>query len=259
MLLLATSLPKNRYIAALTHFLFSVIVFAFFVGVLLVFWFPNPYFSASGGWQGLRIVAAVDLALGPLITLIIFNTKKPRKELMTDIGIIVVIQFAALFWGLKAVYDQHPIAVAFLDSSFYTVPAAALQGQDSERSDLERFGAKSPVFVFVQRPDSGAELDRFIEMLEVQRIPPHEQAWLYQGISENFSRISRSSLDIEEIMATNVDMKQDIEALLAKTRTSLHDNFYIALTSRYRNVVLVFTADGELLGSVNAPYKKGDV
>jgi hypothetical protein len=257
-MLLSSKLPQNRYIAALVHFLFSVCVFALFVGILLLFWFPNPYFSASGGWQGLRIVAAVDLVLGPLVTLVIFNTKKSRRELISDISVVVFIQLAALSWGLKAVYEQRPVAVVYLDSSFYTVPAASLKGQGVDLADLEQFGTKAPVFVYVQRPDGGAELGRFSESLE-EGVPPHEQVWLYQSMQENFNAIRRSSLNIEGIMTANEGMKSDVEALLMDTGTALHDNFYIALTSRYRNVVLVFTADGELLGSINAPYKKGDV
>lgn len=256
---LASKLPQNRISASLVHFLFSVGIFALFVGILLFFWFPNPYFSASGGWQGLRIVAAVDLVLGPLVTLIIFNVKKSRRELTTDIGLIVVIQMLALVWGIKAVYEQRPVAIVFLDSGFYTVPAASLKRQDIDLSELDPFGSTKPVFVFVQRPYEGADLARFAQEVEQDGTPPHEQVWLYQDMQANFDRIKNSSLDIEGIMVANADMRSDIEKLLEKTGTELHSNYYISLTSRYRNVVFVFSADGELIGSVNAPYKKGEV
>lgn len=252
-------LSPNRFTAAGTHFLCSVAIFVVLVGVLLFFWFPNPYFSAAGGWQGLRIVAAVDLVLGPLITLIIFNVKKPRKELATDIAVVVFIQLAALVWGLKAVYEQRPVAVAFLDNSFYTVPAAALNKQGIDLKELAPFGSKKPVFVFVEKPYQGADFERFTREGQQEGTPPHEQVWLYRDIQANMSRIQRSSLDIEEIMVVNAGMKSDVEKLLEETHTELLSNYYISLTSRYRNVVLVFTAEGTLLGSVNAPYKEDDI
>lgn len=250
---------RSRYHAALIHFLASLSVFTLFVGILLFFWYPSPYFSASGGWQGLRLVAAVDLVLGPVVTLIVFNLKKSRRELVTDMSVVVFIQLAALFWGVVAVYDQRPVAVVFSDTSFYTVPALAITNQGISLDTLDEFGSERPVYVFVQRPDSGADLQRFEREVYAREIPPHEQVWLYQPLDENFATIRRSSLDIEEVMATNADMKADIENLLQKTGTGLNDNFYIALTSRYRNIILVFDAQGQILGTVSAPYKSGDV
>ncbi|MDP1930633.1 MAG: hypothetical protein Q8L60_04150 [Gammaproteobacteria bacterium] len=249
----------SRYSAAAFHFALSFAVFTLLVGVLLIFWYPSPYFSASGGWQGLRIVAAVDLVLGPIITLVIFNTTKSRRELIIDMSVVIVMQLFALAWGVKAVYDQRPVAVVFSDTSFFTVPAAALTVQGVDVDMLSEFGEGLPVYVFVQRPDSGPDLERFTYELNDNRIPPHEQVWLYQPLIENFATISRSSVDIKEVMAANADMKVDIEGLLDDTGTALDDNFYIALTSRYRNIILVFDGQGRILGTVSAPYKSGDV
>lgn len=249
----------NRYHVAFLHLLSSILVFLLFLAVILLLWYPNPYFSASGGWQGLRLVAMVDLVLGPLLTLILCNAKKSRRELSLDLGIIVLLQLFALGWGVKAVYGQRPVAVVFLDSSFYTVPAAAIVGQEGGLDSLEQFGQQVPVYAYVQRPDSGPDFERFEREVYELQIPPHEQTWLYQPLAENFATIRRSSIDIEEVMAANADMKADIESLLDETGTALGDNYYIPLTSRYRNIILVFDAQGQILGTVSAPYKSGDV
>jgi hypothetical protein len=94
----------TRLSAAFVHFLCSLSLFALFVGVLLFVWYPAPYFSASGGWQGLQLVAAVDLVLGPLCTFILFNPRKSVRELRTDIGLVVLLQLLALAYGVKAVH-----------------------------------------------------------------------------------------------------------------------------------------------------------
>lgn len=249
----------DRYSASGLHFLFSLSVFSLFVGVLLLFWYPNPYFSASGGWQGLRLVAAVDLVLGPLITLIIFNPKKSRRELSMDIGLVVLLQMGALLWGILAVYEQRPVAVVFLDTSFYTVPASAISAQDIDLDILDDYGDRRPVFVFSRRPESTSEQERFRLAIEEERIPPHEQVWLYQPLAEHFEQVRRSSLDVEEIMNTNAEMKADIEQVLAKAQAQLNDLVFLALTSRYRNIVLIFNVQGDLVGTINAPYKSGEL
>lgn len=250
---------RNRYAASGLHFLLSLSVFALLIGVLLQFWYPKPYFSASGGWQGLRLVAAVDLVLGPLITLVIFNPKKSRRELSFDIGIVVLIQLSALLWGIKAVYEQRPVAVVFLDTSFYTVPAAALNAQGIDLDVLDGLGPERPVYVYARRPEPGPEQERFQQAVEVERIPPHEQPWLYQSFAAQFGQARRAALDAQEIMAANPTMRAEIEQVLAKAQARMSDLVFLALTSRYRNVVLIFDAQGALLGTVSAPYKTGEL
>lgn len=250
---------NKRYAATVFHFAVSLIIFFVLVGILLFSWYPSPYFSASGGWQGLRLVAAVDLVLGPLMTFILVKNGKSRRELLLDIGLVVLVQFSALGWGIKAVYEQRPVAVVFLDSSFYTVPALAITSQGLDLELLDAFGEEQPVLVYAERPDAGEEFERFARAVNEDRIPPHEQTWLYRPLSDNFSTVVRSTLDVEEIMASNADMKADLEQLLQRTGTELDENYYLALTSRYRNIVLVFDVAGHLLGSVSAPYKSGAV
>jgi len=249
----------TRYSASLLHFLFSLSVFGVLVGILLQVWYPAPYFSASGGWQGLQLVAAVDLVLGPLITLIIYNPAKSLRELRIDIACVVVLQLGALAFGVKAIHDQRPVAVVFLDTSFYTVPAQAISSQGLSLSALRLYGDTFPVFVYAERPQAGPQFERFVRAVEVEQIPPHEQVPLYRPLAENFSSVIRSSLDVDEIMAGNADMRAQFEALRDRTGRALTELHAIALTSRYRNIVLMFDASGALVGTVSAPYKSGEL
>lgn len=249
----------TRFTASLLHFLASLSVFAILVGILLQEWYPSPYFSAAGGWQGLQLVAVVDLVLGPMLTLIIYNPSKSSRELRIDIASVVLLQVIALMFGVKAVYEQRPVAVVFLDTSFYTVPALAISNQGIPLTELSRFGESFPVYVYAERPESGPDFDRFVQSVEEQQIPPHEQVPLYRPLGENFPRVIRSSLDVTEIMNTNTDMREQFEMLQARTGIALHEMHALALTSRYRNIVLMFDASGRLLGTISAPYKSGDL
>jgi hypothetical protein len=251
---------SNRFTATVVHFFISLVVFIALIGILLFSWYPSPYFSASGGWQGLRLVAAVDLVLGPLMTLIIFNPQKSRRELAVDLGLVVLLQLAALGCGIKAVYEQRPVAVVFLDSNFYTVPALAITSQGIDLDVLDPFGEERPVLVYAERPkEEGEDFARFAMAVREQRVPPHEQAWLYRSLSDNFSTVVRSTLEIEEIVTNNAAMSAELERLLERTQSEMQENYYLALTSRYRNIVLVFDVAGYLLGSISAPYKTGEL
>lgn len=247
----------NRYSAALLHFSISCLIFLIFIAGLLLLWYPSPYFSASGGWQGLQLVALVDLVLGPFLTLIIYNARKSRKELFADFSIIAVVQVSALLWGINAVYEQRPVAAVFWEGSFYTVPAKSLTNQGENLERLKQFGNKMPVYVYALQPQNKAEYEAMLQEISERHIPPHEQLNRYRPLGEHYSDIRSASLNINEIIESNKAMGKRLEEILQASGTSLDDNYYIALESRYRNIVLVFSQQDQLLGMLNAPLKEG--
>ena len=90
------------------HMSLSVVVFIFLAYPIYFNWYPQPYFSVDGGWQGIRLVGAVDLVLGPFITFLIFDLRKSRREILFDLVTILVIQLGALAYRLHANYAQRP-------------------------------------------------------------------------------------------------------------------------------------------------------
>lgn len=75
----------------------------------------------SGGLQGLGLVLGIDLILGPLLTFLVFNPKKSRREKISDFTVIGLIQLAALVYGMYMVYQAHPKMVLFYPNSYSAV------------------------------------------------------------------------------------------------------------------------------------------
>ena len=76
---------RTRLRAAAIHLALSALV-AMLAGVLVfALWYPFPYRDVSGGSELFRLVVAVDVVLGPLITFAVFNRAKPRKELRREV------------------------------------------------------------------------------------------------------------------------------------------------------------------------------
>lgn len=110
--------------ACLIHLGISALVAS--VSAVLVFyvWYPFPYGQLVGGKELFLLVMSVDVVCGPLLTLVVFSDQKPRKKLVRDIGIIGVIQLAALAYGLHSVMIARPVFLAFEGDRFRvtTVP-----------------------------------------------------------------------------------------------------------------------------------------
>lgn len=115
------------------HFLFSLTLAA--TSALLIFrlWYPSPL-SELIGVEGLfLLVVGVDVICGPVLMLVIFDKRKPRIELTRDIGLIFLIQFWALVYGIHIAASARPVFVAFEGDRFRVV-----QAQDVETSQIDK-------------------------------------------------------------------------------------------------------------------------
>ena len=70
----------NRWQAFSIHLCISSVIFVTLLFIIVAFWYPGV-FIYLGGWLGIKIVAAVDMVLGPLLTLIIFNPAKKKLKI----------------------------------------------------------------------------------------------------------------------------------------------------------------------------------
>ncbi len=245
----------GRTKASLSHFLVSLTIFTVVVLVLRNFWYPTPYFDASGGWQGLTIVAGIDLVLGPLLTFVVFNTKKSKRELVTDLSIIIIFQFAALAWGIHTIYQQRPVAVVFWENEFLSVPASALSNQDISTEILKPFGNQNPVLIYAEKPTTVEGLKKMTEIVIIQQLPPHHQVNLYQPFAPHFNDIKSFQVSIDEIITHNKQMKNGLEEILATRQSKIDDYEYYPLKSKYRNIILIFTHNGKLVEHLVVPLR----
>jgi hypothetical protein len=104
---------SSRYKSALKasgiHFLSSLLVAAIVGALVFLVWYPHPYRAMSGGTELFFLVMGVDIVCGPLLTLVLFNPAKPRRELVMDLSLIVVVQLAALVYGMWTVHQARPL------------------------------------------------------------------------------------------------------------------------------------------------------
>ena len=114
---------RDRLRAGGVHLLLSLGVAA--LAGLLVFglWYPYPYREISGGRELFWLVVSVDVVLGPLITLAVYSRAKPWPVMRRDFIVIVLLQIAALGYGLHTVFVARPVHLVFEYRRFTVVHA----------------------------------------------------------------------------------------------------------------------------------------
>lgn len=112
---------KDRLRASGVHLGASVVVAG--LAALLVFglWYPYPYREISGGRDLFLLVVAVDVVIGPLITLAVFDRRKPWGELRRDLAVVAMLQLGALGYGTWTVAVARPVHLVFEIDRFRVV------------------------------------------------------------------------------------------------------------------------------------------
>lgn len=108
------------------HLLISAALALVVAAIVFGAWYPYPYRELSGGRDLFWLVVAVDVVCGPLMTLILFDPKKSRRELALDIALVAAIQLGALGYGTLTTWQAKPSYLVLEVDRFKVVSTAAL-------------------------------------------------------------------------------------------------------------------------------------
>lgn len=104
---------KHRLRCGGVHLLFSLLVAALAAALVFGLWYPTPYRTLSGGLHLFALLMMVDVSLGPLATAVVSRPGKPAREWRMDVALIVLLQLAALGYGLWTLHQARPVYMVF--------------------------------------------------------------------------------------------------------------------------------------------------
>ncbi len=133
---------RFRFGAFGLHVACSATVLALVWGGLYAGWYRWPGWYLTGVTHVIVVMGAVDLALGPTLTLIVASPRKSRKELTRDIGAIVAVQLAALIYGTFTLWHGRPLFYAFSVDRLQLV-----QAYDLDAGEIALARRQNPSFV----------------------------------------------------------------------------------------------------------------
>ena len=141
------------------HLLGSLLVAVLLAGLVFGIWYPHPYREMVGGTELFLLVMAVDVVCGPLLTAVLFNPAKPRKELLMDLGLVVLIQLAALAYGMYTVVQARPVYAVFEVDRIRVVTVADVDVEDwaKAKSPWNAPPWTGPELITVRSPISSEE------------------------------------------------------------------------------------------------------
>lgn len=198
----------TRLKAFATHLVISLVIILTILSILIFAWFPPPFFNTDGGWTGIRIIAGVDVVLGPLLTLIVFKPGKPGLKF--DLTVIGLMQLSALTWGIWMLHHERPIAAVYADDYFTPVTFFEIKPYGMTRQKLHAFGDKPPYWIFSELPkDPDKLLKTRIEALHSGR--PMSQ------LVDHYKPMDAKAM--QEIRDKSIDMQRWLKNKPAKLKS----------------------------------------
>ena len=246
-MIFSKALLKTKLKATGIHLSMSLVIFFILAYQIIYVWYPQPYFSIDGGWQGIRIVAAVDLALGPILTFLIFDLAKSRKALFFDLLVIATIQIGALIYGVVTTYEQRPVAVVLYGD--FIIPAVAADYGDHLESldELKYFSDETPPIIYADVPLERAVLDEIMRIKFEQKINEHAQIQLYQPKSGLISGLKNRQ---SNYLALIEDFGQNdhYQRWLKENNRDQTDVLVALFFGRYGRAWLIFDLEANYIG-----------
>jgi hypothetical protein len=158
---------REKLVAFSIHFLVTLAVALVAAAIIFLVWYPEPFGKMLGGIQLFLLVSGCDLALGPLLSLVIYNSRKSRRELVTDYTVVGLVQLAALIYGMYVVAVARPAYLVFSKDRIEVITAHAIEDNDLAEAPLEEYRRRpwlGPEFVTTVVP-SADETDALMQGL----------------------------------------------------------------------------------------------
>jgi hypothetical protein len=198
------------------HFLVTLALAACAAALIFLVWFPDPLQTMIGGTELFMLVVGCDLALGPLISLVIYNSRKSRRELVTDYAIVGVVQIAALVYGVYILAGTRPVYVAFNKDRLEVVCARDISDAELAAAKSPEYGSlpfTGPRYVSIDVP-AAEQQDAMFQ--SVAGNEEHMRPRFYVPYEQKLEEIRSHAKTLEDLEKLHPDAKPQLEAARAK-------------------------------------------
>jgi hypothetical protein len=253
-----TSLPPGfgnsvlgRLRAAALQLGLSIAVAVLVGALVFAVWYPGPFGEISGGRELFFIMVAVDIVVGPLITFAIFDRRKPRRELTRDLAAVVLLQLAALGYGLYTVALARPVLVSLEVDRLRVVRAIDIADTDLRAAppELRRLSWLGPRFISTRQPSANEQVDAVERALHGQDIGMRPEFW--HPLSVAPAQFAQAAVPLKHLVERQPTNAESLHKAAQATGRLMDSLGYLPILGRQTDwSALIDLKDGSIVGYV---------
>lgn len=216
-------------------FLHLGISFALAAVVLLLvmkIWFPAPYYNLSDGVGLIFLVLGINVILGPMVTLLVYNERKGRLEIISEFMIIGVLQLSALVYGVWSIFEARPVHVVFEYDRFRIIHASDVPDELRPRipEGIKAFPITGPTWLGLRPLEGQEKFDFTIQALDGIAVAAQTQLWIPYGKVR--TEVLASGKPIEDLIKRFPLSRQTIEEAVEKSGRKPEGLRYLPIQGR---------------------------
>jgi hypothetical protein len=239
----------RRLRAAGWHLAISAVICSLAALLVLAFWYPNDYRHIAGGQTILLLLAGVDVVMGPLLTLVVFNTKtKSRSHLARDLLVIALLQIAAFGYGVFTAYSARPVALVFEVDRFKVVRATEVLTSElaNVAPPYQQLSITGPVLLSTREPADADERNKAL-MLSLSGFDIGQRPSFWQPYGTATPRVLSKSRPVTDLIIRYPREADMIWRRLESLSLSANEARFLPIHGHGAWVVLM-RANGEPVG-----------
>lgn len=219
-------------------------------------WYPPPFDALAGGRDLFLLIVAVDVICGPALTLVVFDRAKPRSELLKDLGLIGVVQCAALVYGLWSTFEARPLYLVHEVERFRVIFKPDYLGVNvsAEIAQLPKSMRpgwfSGPILVGARPPEEASVRGSILmEALRGGRDFVQRPQY-YVAYDDGYAlRVTERAQQLIRFVDRFPSKAPEVKALLQRSDMRLEDALMLPVVSR-RDWIAVLDARGHLIGFI---------
>jgi hypothetical protein len=218
---------------------------------MYVFWYPGAYFKLMGGAKLIKLIACVDIFLGPLLTFIVF--KQGKKNLRLDLFCIAMLQVTALIYGIYVMFTARPVFTVFNKTSFQVASLVDIDPRELAKGKKEEWRSLSitgPRIVAIN-PDKSNKEELMLVKTEGEAACRYPRVYDdYAKRQEEVIKVGKTLYELAEISQKN---KSAVNAFLKKINRRTGDFLFLPITSAVSRMSAIIDAKtGEFIQIIDA-------
>ena len=227
------------------HLLGSTFVLGVVLAALYVGWYRWPGWYLAAAPRVAALMAGVNLALGPLLTLLIASAAKPRRALARDMPVIVAVQLAALLYGTITLWSGRPLYYTFSEDRLEMVQASDLEPQEIARARQDNPGFAPhlyslPRWVWAPLPQDPRTRNDIMQSAiaggkDVIQMPRYFRAW-----QAGFANLRAQLQPLEQFGVFTGNEKRTLKERMARLGFAPDEPMTLFLMGRVRPLLVVF-------------------
>lgn len=237
---------KVKLKATLWHMLLSLVIFTFIIAMFYCGSYAAPLAQAVGFWSIALLILLTVIVIGPCITFLVYRPNK--SSLKFDLSFLVILQLAALGWGVFSLYDARPVWIVHSVDRFELIQnndlyiAETIPKQNEFTTPPQFFAQVAAIELSKDNTQRQEDLSNAIFSGLTLSMQPSRYV-SYQQVQTVALRNAHSLQELNQF-----NSRADVDEILKKYPNS---QAYIPLRAKQQDQVVLVDAKGDIVKIVN--------